>query len=111
MMANMTPLEEVTAALDRLKRLRDTAAPFPWKIDPDDYTELEDGSEIAIVSDARDSIVAEWTLFASASLIVTLNRTIDIQMAMLDDAVHDIEAGYEQPYVLDLARAINGSLP
>jgi hypothetical protein len=103
----MTPLDELEEARDRLEVLRDAADLGPWGIDPDDYTSAA-GEEMAIVSSSTTSAIGDWMKLESALLIVVLRRTVDIQILMLSDAMNDLSAGYEHPYALDLARAVNG---
>ncbi|WIA95773.1 hypothetical protein [Curtobacterium sp. MCBA15_004] len=107
----MTPLEELQGAHKRLSELRESSdAPGQWVRVAGEYTRWHD------VQDGDGLFVAEVDRKPAADLIVTLHRTIDAQLAVLDTEIrwnraHHLLLGANnsaQGLALTLARAING---
>jgi hypothetical protein len=105
---DFTPIEELQAAHKRLSELRHGATPGPWTAVNDD-----DFEEIDISGAAPFNVGSVWTRH-SADLIVTLHRTIDTQLSILDAGItlHGVDVDTEGLLRVEdvrLARAINGS--
>lgn len=131
----MNAVEEIRAAIDKLTKLNATSTAGPWRLDGPDYhffgsgdgeyvnTSLISGHDrIGVVGAMSPSIspteagFVAWCSAAEAdmSLIVTLHRTIDAQLAILGyglavhrDKYQDLTPPVEH-YALLLARAVNG---
>jgi hypothetical protein len=104
----MTAIEEIDAAIGKLDEQRRGAVPGSWEIKRDDY------------SPECVTVGGTWLLTRGfserdAKLIVTLHRTIDAQIAVLEAAKFNIGAtqlGFLHATVsaaIRLARAINGT--
>lgn len=105
----MTPLEELQAAHKRLRDLSDTHW-LRWG-----WTTLraDESVIVSLGSAGGERAVCEAAGEQTADLIVTLHRTIDTQLAVLDAAIESESQGVllfsaTGPTALDLARAING---
>lgn len=98
----MTPLEELQAAHKRLSHLRTSSAPGPWLVNVAGFEEFD-------VEGEQPFNVGSTYARAEADLIVTLHRTIDAQLKVLERGIarEHVKWGADSP-VLDLARAING---
>jgi hypothetical protein len=114
----MSPLEELQAAHKRLSELRDAQSRtdkwWTWDDTLPDSAKGEIWADYPNGNEARD--IGQMKRTQDAELIVTLHRTIDAQLAILD-----IEIGWERAHReffgksakssslgLNLARAING---
>lgn len=127
---DFTPLKELQAAHKRLSELRAASSGGLWRYRDDTLAPcgaLENanvcvglfnvaacGPGEALASE--DAAVRERTSQANADLIVTLHRTIDAQLALLEDALEKASMtmyndGHHMidKIGLQLARAINGS--
>lgn len=108
----MTPLEELQAAHKRLRDLRGStegkAGRREWRITRKigGFVEIGDhyGDIVSTWDDRIDLPIAE----GPAALIVTLHRTIDAQLAILDAAQDSRFGDWAYSYALRFARAING---
>lgn len=109
----MTPLEELQAAHKRLSKLRqvsDKYDPAPWVLDDMVITAhiAANGGTGDICYDEGGGVFDGDT----ADLIVTLHRTIDAQLAIIQRAIDwyvEEAMAYIGPEDLALARAINGN--
>lgn len=114
----MTPLEELQAAHKRLSELRAGSSPAPWTA-----VYIEDDKPLErTVADATMWAISDDTFdLVDADLIVTLHRTIDAQLSMLELGIAEHTLLAEQwgnEYgeatevdllgIVGLARAING---
>lgn len=102
----MTPLEELQAAHKRLSEMSAASrasAPWPWAAGETDVEDMVPSIE------ASHGLVAHLFRPADRDLIVTLHRTIDAQLAVLERAItrEHVKWGADVP-ALGLARAING---
>ena len=83
-----TPVETLTAAIARLEQLKADSTPNEWI---DTYNEEEDEFRIwSAYSDTSwvmESLVSSGGREQDNALIVTLHRTIDAQIAILDNAL------------------------
>lgn len=89
----MSAVERLQAAIERLERLKARSAPGWWEVDTNAPFSLdlvgifsEGGSGYAVLFD-RDAQPRRET----AHLIVTLHRTIDVQLAILREALENVE--------------------
>lgn len=86
----MTPTETLTAAIDKLTRLRDESTPGPWEHHRDSEQDLGFGPVMESLITVEDGCVLDWgsgVREADAELIVTLHATIDAQLAILEDTL------------------------
>jgi hypothetical protein len=131
----VTPVERLTAAIEKLEALKADSTPGPWWHWPEAgvieiYSDWRDpartGSEVVIAPRIRprDGWGREATIYRdnyepNAELIVTLHRTIDAQLAILRRALdvatpidgqasYDIGPGSRVGQALALADAILG---
>jgi hypothetical protein len=119
MMSDLTPVQRLKEAIQRLETLKDTSTPRPWESCEDDLT-----NEVDVWHDhehrshvAACGVAGMTHVLADAELIVTLHRTIDAQLAILHR-----ELSFAQQYgwpsnpfperldVLALADAINAGV-
>lgn len=101
----MTPAETIQAAIDKLESqsaVSRTTVIGRWANDEEDSGE---------VTGSHGSVGEFWHV-ANADLVVTLHRTIDAQLAVLDRGLSDDETddqgGWHDSEALMLARAILG---
>lgn len=106
----MSAVEEIQAAIDKLTELRQESQGNEWLHEPGDFTVTADGN----------FSIAEDVYPYDASLMATLHRTIDAQLAILADGLKvaehfgslaaNIVGSVRIPidHALPLARAING---
>jgi hypothetical protein len=102
----VSALAEIRAAIDKLTELRAASTPGSWR------TGLLRGD--GWVSVDGNWVIGDATNTEDADLIVTLHRTIDPQLAILEVAVAygDLGEGQGSRFILAatvLARAINGA--
>lgn len=132
------PVERLQAAIEKLERLKGASTPGPWdaEIDPDEGTlELNGGSARTVWQNGIGTRAGSWRSTdriidrddlwentdieragADADLIVTLHRTIDAQLAILREALFQLEGspdlagfiGNELTLFMRLADAILG---
>ena len=97
----MNAIEEIQAAIEKLTRQRDAATAGVWV----DYGGFISGRAGQWVSGDSRSV--------DSALIVTLHRTIDAQLAILQLAITFAEITHNvyTDTCVDLARAINGDTP
>lgn len=113
----MTAVEELRAAIVKLTELRDAAHDGPWSVE-----EIPETGECRLVREfeffgPQIEVVAPGGMIRDdADLIVTLHRTIDAQLAILQEAATQLTDAYGGAQLgpefygneLALARAING---
>lgn len=115
----MNAVEEIQAAIDKLTKLKARSTRGTWEVD--DNRPFSSELQGIFVPDVRKySIKFDWDeqpKRADADLIVTLHRTIDAQLAILNDFIERYgmrRADDWEPIApaarnaLTLARAING---
>ena len=86
----MNPVERLRAAIEKLEWLRDHSTPGPWAIDDNDAAIFTFGPTVAggtIAYVNTDQRTGDRRPYGDASLIETLHRTIDAQLAILRSAV------------------------
>lgn len=127
----MDAADTIRAAIDKLEELRIGRAPGSWQLDGPDYHYYGGGdgdfvsTPLVTAGPSRHAVVGaiapqartaqsfeSWAPAAGRSLelIVTLHRTIDAQLAILQNALID-HYGCGAPIIadtIDLARAILG---
>jgi len=137
--SDLTPVQRIEAAIQRLETLRDRSTPGPWAVedgwqppqwDVHTYVRVVGGEPnkisgirhpIASTNGAESQSAMKRQTLAEAHLIVTLHRTIDAQLAILRHslarALSKIEHGGRTEPVwshehdaLALADAINADL-
>lgn len=107
----MNAAETIQAAIGKLEQLRDTAPVGQWSARP--YKIVEVAAVVSASAGDEDFFVADFVDESTADLIVTLHRTIDAQLVLLNET---LEAIVEYPlnpdrlyrWEIDLARAILG---
>lgn len=110
----MTPMERLQAAIEKLERLRVGCTPGEWWVTPgggESWVFAGPGTadDVMVIGDAR--------LPQDTELIATLHRTIDAQIAILREALFQLEGaparagfiGNEFNLFMRLADAILGS--
>jgi hypothetical protein len=107
----VTPVEKLEAAIAKLERLREFSNGTSWSSSPVGGTGYRD-IEIVIRADnfpdGFDDRIAEVPDAGDARLIVTLHRTIDAQLRILNRGVRDDEELWHDLEALALADAILG---
>lgn len=111
----MSAIDEIRDAIDKLEALKVASTQGPWVVWPTSYCG-EVAAHLNFTSagtDNMDDLVPPFDLIADANLIVTLHRTIDAQLAILELAMSYGELGKGNgsrftKAALTLARAING---
>ena len=117
-MSSRTAVETIQAAIEKLEALKAESTPGPWHDWEDDLT-----NEVDVWHDqeqrshiANCGVAGMPRVEADAQLIVTLHRTIDAQLAILDEAKLQMMSRERLGLplntgpvrALDLARAILG---
>lgn len=95
-MPDLPPLARISAAIEKLERLKADADSGPW------WVEFQ-GTIVG-----PHDIVADLMQEPTADLIVTLHRTIPTLLTILKHAEWLGESGEYHGPILDLANAING---
>ena len=108
----MSAGEEIQAAIDKLAELRDNSTLAPWSVDEQPETgECRIIREFEFFGSQIEPVTNGGSQRADADLIVTLNHTIDAQLAILRHTGKfysgDLGIGANR-HVVELARAING---
>ena len=117
----VTAVQEIQAAIDKLTQIRAQSTPGPWDWDRQGVVQSFDISvQVGEHEHERIGVVAlEHVREGDAALIVTLHRTIDAQLAILTDGLADMMSRERLGLPLNtgpvrtlaLARAINGVMP
>lgn len=113
----MTAIEEIRQAITTLERLKAESTPGPWNVDQNEPAIWTSGDSVeggTICYINSDQQTGDHRPYGDAELIVTLHRTIDAQLAILQHALEeynprDDAQGYIVDDGLELAHAINGS--
>jgi len=124
----VTAVEEVQAAIEKLTALRNASSPAPWAVTHDSagvsvLCNMGDSLSIPVVAVLSDEDGDDFNpdpggADNDAYLIVTLHRTIDAQLVILQDFADRFAGRADSPWVpiapaatnaLALARAINGT--
>jgi hypothetical protein len=127
----MSAVEEIEAAIVKLKELRDASVPGPWKWEEPSTESWPTGDQSLLGAiDPKHgyarSVLTGWGYDASGiegepadrELIVTLHRTLDAQLALLTSALggaRDLSSGHypDEPaateLIIALAKSINGT--
>jgi hypothetical protein len=85
--AAVTPAETIAAAIEKLEHLRSRGSDGPWRVDV-----LSRTNGTVAVSNEVGRYVAHYVAEPDAERIVTLHRTIDAQLAILQHALARAES-------------------
>lgn len=117
----MTPVEEVEAAIAKLTTLKDTSTPGDWFLTYESATHPRVWGNASLDSLDADHVATTARSAIDAELIVALHRTIDAQLAVLNESLEfyanskaigmtDSEMAEYYSNTITLAKAINGSV-
>lgn len=92
-----TPVERLQVAIEKLERLKDTATPGDWRAGSDSYGNAEVRSWFDNDQNGNTRIAHAYAHDrADSYLIVILHRTIDAQLAILREALFQLEGSPSQ---------------
>ena len=114
----VSAVDEIRAAIEKLTELKVEGTIGPWLVE-----EVPETGECCLIREFKffgpqtapllEFVAPGGMSRADSDLIVTLHRTIDAQLAILNGALGDAEGSHDEPAAFDsavaLARTINGA--
>ncbi|MDJ0323202.1 hypothetical protein QMG61_05420 [Cryobacterium sp. PH31-AA6] len=108
----MNAVEKIEAAIERLEEMKAKSTPGPWAVE-----EIPETGECRLLREFEffghhvEEITSGGSIREDADLIVTLHRTVDVQLVILGHALNSAKRSMERGEVprgpaLDLAEAI-----